>query len=253
MKKKLALLLPLFLCNQLIADEISIRADEWFPMNGMPKSDNQGYMIDLATEIFAQYGHTVNYDVTPWQRAVAEVEQGLHDCVVGAYVEDAPNFTFPTESWGIVNTGVYVRADDPFVFKGKESLNDRKVGIISGYAYSSEEINQSISDSPDIYKAITGHDPLQSNIKKLQHERIDTIVENPAVMAAKLKELDITDEIRMAGRVGELSPIYIACTPDSKRAKDIVKMVDEGTKQLRASGKLAKIMTKYGLTDWQKQ
>ena len=94
---------------------------------------------------------------------------------------------------------------------------------------------------------------VRSNIKKLQHKRIDTIVENPAVMAAKLNELRINDEIKLAGRVGELSPIYIACTPDSERARDIIKMVDEGTRKLRESGKLNSILAKYGLKDWQQK
>ncbi|WP_286235392.1 substrate-binding periplasmic protein [Thalassotalea sediminis] len=234
------------------ADEISIRADAWYPINGQPNSDKQGYMIDLANSVFALYGHTVDYDVAPWKRALLEVEQGIHDCVVGAYVKDAPDFTFPKHHWGLVNTGVYVLSDDPFIFTSVASLKNRQVGIITGYAYSSDEINHHINTSSNIYKAVSGKNPLQSNIKKLQHERIDTIIENPLVMAAKLKSLNISNKIKLAGTVGKQSPIYIACTPDSKRAKEIIHMIDEGTKKLRGSGEFDKILQKYGLTDWQK-
>lgn len=88
---------------------ISIRADNWYPMNGNPESNLPGYMIELARAIFKQHGYEVNYETMPWKRALSTVKTGKHDCVVGAYKEDAPGFVFPTESWGMDQADFFVK------------------------------------------------------------------------------------------------------------------------------------------------
>lgn len=70
-------------------------------------------------------------------------------------------------------------------------------------------------------------------------------------MKAKLKELKLSGELVSAGRLADSSPMYIACSPANKeRSKKLVNWVDEGTRKLRESGELQKIMEKYGLSDW---
>lgn len=67
----------------------------------------------------------------------------------------------------------------------------------------------------------------------------------------KLQELNLSGELVSAGTLTSSTPMYIACSPVKDISKQLVKWVDEGTRKLRKSGELAKIMAKYGLKDWE--
>ena len=50
---RVMLLAILFFPFSAIAENVvTIRADNWYPMNGEPSADQPGYMIELATAIF---------------------------------------------------------------------------------------------------------------------------------------------------------------------------------------------------------
>lgn len=111
---------------------ITIRADHWYPMNGDPGSDMPGYMIELASAILKEHGYSVNYEKMPWKRAVSSVRDGKFDCVVGAYKEDAEDFIFPEESWGLDQADFFVKKSNEWRYKGLESLGEMKIGLIGG-------------------------------------------------------------------------------------------------------------------------
>jgi len=95
--KRLALIALLSTSISAWSETLTIRADEWFPMNGDPDSSNPGYMIDFAKAVFEPKGIKVDYALMPWKRALYEVRKGNNDCVVGAYESEAPGFLFPDE------------------------------------------------------------------------------------------------------------------------------------------------------------
>lgn len=232
------------------ADTISIRADSWFPMNGVPNSAKPGYMIEIATQIFADAGHTVDYRTMPWERAIISVREGQFDCVVGAYAEDAPDFLYPTESWGMDEGVFYVKKGDDWQYTGLESLRNLKLGLIGGYAYD-EAFDKFIEENnTGNFQLLYGDNALEQNIKKILAGRLTATVESPLVMQAKLTEMGLLGEIVNAGNLGEPSAIYIACSPAKSSSKDLIKLVDEGTSRLRKSGELQQILDKYGLKDW---
>ncbi|MDF2177987.1 transporter substrate-binding domain-containing protein [Aliiglaciecola sp. CAU 1673] len=231
-----------------MADTISIRADDWFPINGQPDAAKPGFMIELATRIFTEAGHEVDYKLMPWERAVDSVRKGEFDCVVGAYKEDAPDFIFPNENWGIDDTGFFVKEGDSWTYSGPDSLLQRKVAVINGYAYG-DTLDKLIEDNPSVFQGLGGSDALEKNVKKLEAGRADVIIESPSVMQAKLKEMGVSG-IVLAGTLDEPSEIYIACSPAKDSSKQYMDLVDKGTAKLRASGELAKIMESYGLEDW---
>lgn len=233
----------------VLADQVSIRADVWYPMNGDPGSGNQGFMIDIAEKVLTANGHTLDYKAMPWERALDQVRAGKFDCVVGAYKSDAPDFVFPQEHWGLDSTGVFVRADDSFQYTDLASLTGRKVGVIKGYAYD-DDLNNAIASDKKTFKAAAGGNALESNIKKLTGKRLDSVIESTAVFSAKASEIGMVDKTKLAGVIGDKSPIYIACSPNKPSSGGLVKMFDEGLAKLRASGELASIMGKYGMSDW---
>ena len=224
---------------------VSIRADEWFPINGTPGDELPGFQIELAQRVF----DSVDYRLMPWNRAVEEVEAGKFDCVVGSYIDDTPGFLLPEENWGMDQTGVFASATDSWTYTGPESLLSRKVGVIRGYDYD-EAIDGYIESRKDVFKALGGNDALTKNIRKLAANRLDTVIESVPVMQAKLRELGLEGQFKLVGAVTEPQPLYIACSPNNPNSKQLITKINQVTRQLRESGELEQIMQKYGLTDW---
>ncbi|QFU22981.1 transporter substrate-binding domain-containing protein [Shewanella eurypsychrophilus] len=242
----LSLLLFSFLANSAT---VSIRSDEWFPMNAAPGATPAGYMIDFANEIFTAAGHQIEYKMMPWERAVDQVREGNFDCVIGAYTDDAPDFIFPKESWGTDVSSFYVKAGDSWRFDGDASLKGKKIGIISGYSYG-DKIDSLIESKHASFKAATGNDALEKNFKKLNAGRLDIVIESQAVGAAKVSEMGLSENIVSGGEDGNPTPLFIACSPNKASSQEYIDIVDKGTKQLRESGKLQQILSVYGLSDW---
>lgn len=237
--------LGLLFTGHAYSQTVTIRSDEWFPINGTPGDELPGFQIELAEKVF----DNVDYRLMPWNRAVEEVEAGNFDCVVGSYIDDTPGFILPEENWGMDQTGVFVPVNDSWNYTDAESLMTRKVGVIRGYDYD-ESINDYINTRKDVFKVLGGEDALSKNILKLAANRIDTVIESVPVMRAKARELGLEDKFRLAGALAEPQPLYIACSPNKASSEELVSKVDRVTKDLRASGELKRIMRKYGLTDW---
>lgn len=49
-------------------DTIVLVADEWPPFNTLPSGKHQGYIVDIAREIFEPLGYTIDYRIVPWTR-----------------------------------------------------------------------------------------------------------------------------------------------------------------------------------------
>lgn len=233
------------------ANTVTIRADEWYPINGVPGSDKPGYMIELAQTILAPHGHTVEYRTMPWERSLTQVREGSFDCVVGAYKEDAPDFIFPGESWGSIESTFYVKKGSAWKYSGLKSLDAVVVATIGGYAYS-DEFDKYVADNKSTGKVqvINANNGLGQNIKKLLAGRVGAVVESDLVMKAKLKSMGVADQVVPAGLLVAAEDMYIACSPAKSTSKAYVKLFTDGIKKMRASGKLKVLLNKYGLKDW---
>ncbi len=234
------------------AAEVTLRADVWYPMNGEPNSANPGYMVDIAKEALASGGHTVNYQNMPWERAVNEVRAGKFDCAIGAYKEDTPDFVFPDEELGRDVQAFYVKKGNSWKYSGSiDSLKNVSIGIVGGYSYGEdfEKFLESAGNTSNV-QVINADNALEQNFKKILAGRVVTTLESVYVAEAKLKEMNLVGQIEQAGLMGEPTPMYIACSPAKPSSKEYAKLLSDGVKKMRASGKLKAILDKYGLKDW---
>jgi len=234
------------------ADTISLRADEWYPVNGDPQSEYRGYMIDIATKIWESHGHDVDYQIMPWERAIEETRTGEVNCIVGAYIEDAPDFVFPTAALGMDESHFFILSKSDWKFHGIKSLKQVRLGVIGGYAYDNGPLDDYIEkyENSSRVQIMKGNNALEQNIKKLISGRIDSIVESPMVMKAKLKQMGLHLDIQNAGTIGEPTPLYIACSPRNPNSKTYVEQLSAGIEELRMNGGLRKILNHYDMDDW---
>ena len=237
-----------------LADTVTLRADEWYPNNGDPDAERPGYMIELAQTIWGTAGYDVDYRLMPWERALEATRQGNIDCVVGVTPDEAPDFIFPEEAQGSSEPHMYTEKSSVWNYQGIESLKDVRLGVIGGYAYDMGELDAYIAEQQEMtsgrIQIMKGNSALEQNIRKLLSGRIDVLAESPSVMATKMAEMGLNDQIRDAGSIGNPVLIYIDCTPTTARSLELTRLLSAGIREMRDNGRLESLLLQYNLTDW---
>jgi polar amino acid transport system substrate-binding protein len=231
---------------------ITIVADDWCPYNCAPDSEYPGYAIEAATEIFKKAGYQLKYEYVPWPRAIQGVLDGTYAGAVGAAKGDIPDAIFPEEELGYYGNYLFIRKGDPWRYTGLDSFKNIHLGVIEDYYYSDEintylEANKNSSQVDIIY----GDDAAQRNIEKLLKNRIDVYLEDRNVVFYAIGQAGLDKEkVEIAGEIGDPVALYIAFSPLNPEAGKWAEILSKGIKALRANGRLAEILQRYGLQDW---
>lgn len=245
----LLLLCVLAFTAPAIADEITIVADEWAPYCGKPGAAQPGYGIEIAQHVFNAAGHNVLYKVVPWTRAIIDTRNGKYNAIVGAAREEAPDFVFPEEEIGMARDAFFVKKGSTWTYKGLDSLRTKTIGAIKGYSYG-EELDAYFKENARDVQYVFGEDPLRKNIDKLLAGRFDVLIEDENALLHKVKAIKAADKVVNAGATGESIELYITFSPKITKSNEYAEILTKGLRQLKKSGKLEKILAKYGLTYW---
>ena len=240
----------LFFFTAAGAQTLSIRADQWMPMNGDPGAPRPGFAIEILHAIFRPMGIRIDYQLDSWSRSVRLARNGDIDCIVGVYRGEAPDLLFPQQPLAFDETAFYVAAGSDWRYQGVDSLSGERVGVIDGYSYGDVVDDWLASDAGQASVAVVyGLQPLRRNLRKLLAGRLDVIIESPFVMEAMIRELRLSGAITEAGRIeSPPTPLYLACSPARETSARYLSEFDDGMAMLRESGELARIMARYGLS-----
>jgi len=245
----LAALILVVLPFRAVADSPSIvlASDPWCPHTCPADSARPGYMVEVAREAFALSGITVIYRTISWSRAMSDVLEGRIDGVLATSASRAVELDLPQEGFGRNYYAFAVRNDDPWTLAGLDSLEDRTLGIVQGYSYT-PALDPWMAQHRDQIQALGGENALDRNLRKLVAGRIDTVIEDEAVLTYRLKNWPDAKRIRLAGRI-ESGALYIAFSRRGGRGRDLAHRFDSGVRALRASGELDRILARYGIRD----
>ena len=242
------LCLPALIPQPAQAETLRLAADSWCPFNCEAEAEKPGFLIEIARTIFGDRGIEVEYLVMPWKRAVSEARSGRVDGIVGALYSDAPGFIFPASECGFAQNGFFTLRPD-WTYDGPESLQGLTFGTARGYSYG-REIDELIGRGLLNADMISGNAPIVSNLQKLKAGRVDVVVAERSVLVLEAERLGLGDRIRFAGTPDTGNNVYIAFSPEGARSRQYAGMIDQGMAELRASGRLRKIMARYGLKVW---
>jgi polar amino acid transport system substrate-binding protein len=235
------------------AETVTIAADVWCPYS----CAEDGYMVEIAREIFKRNHIEIDYRVIPWKDALEKARNGEVDAVVGATHDDAPDFIYPTSLQGLSDMRFWTLESSTWSYSDITSFSGVTLGVVEDYAYS-KELNQYVKDytgdAKHIYTA-KGANALDDNLQKLLSKQIDVIAEDDNVINYTISTKGGSYPIKSAGspvRYEEASSnfLYIAFPPSNKKAHRYAAMIDKGMKELRESGELKKILDIYHVNDW---
>ena len=232
------------------ADALRIRADEWCPFNCRSGDQMPGYVIELAEQIFGEAGIGVDYRILGWARSLKQARTGRVEAVVGAIAEEVEGFALSAPV-GADSQAYAVRKGTRIDWGAADPFGSMAVGIIRDYEYYepvASLIEQHGQNRFRVQQA-TGDDPLDSNLKKLRHRRLDVVVDNAIVLQYRIKALGLDDELEiLPGTPPE--PLFLAFSPAIDNADELASIFNAGVERYRADGRLAVILRRYGVADW---
>lgn len=237
---------------QVTAEKITLAADVWCPINCLTTDVKVGYMVEIAQLIFNKHDIDVDYQIMPWARAIHEAERGGINGVIGAFKGDAPNFIFPKQELGIIGNSFFALSTSNWQYTTLNSLHSVTLGIIKDYDYG-PELAAYIDDPKNSERllAITGDKSVSTRaIQMLMAERVDVLIESDLVFWHSASQLQLTNQLKRVGQSGPAEKAYIAFSPEHPQSTRYAEILSQGMIKLRATGELAIILAKYGLTDW---
>ncbi len=235
-------------------DKIVISSDIWCPVNCKAGSGQEGFMVDIARTVFEKAGHEVEYRNIPWNRTVVWVREGSINGAIGPYFDDCPDFVFPENEQAMISFEMFVKKQNPWIYKGVSSLAKVRLGIIAEYSYG-KELDAHLEKgkfSKAMVQTNFGKTPLRNNILKLMEGRLDAVVATGPVFWYTANKLKVVDQLKSAGFVTRPQKAYVAFSPALPASKTYARILSDGMEQLRKTGELEKILSRYSLTDWRK-
>ncbi|WP_214131765.1 substrate-binding periplasmic protein [Alteromonas oceanisediminis] len=230
---------------------ITVAGDDWCPVNCSEKSVDKGFMIDAATQILALEGYTVNYIEMPWTRAIKLARDGEIDAVVGAFEGDAPDFVFSNSPLLYLSpNSLFVKSDTEWEYNGISSLNDVRLGVISGYDYGAvmnDYIRSRLFYDNNRMIQVFGDNATKRNIDLLRLGRVDVIVENAIVFWYQVADDGDANRFREVSTGDSPKACHIAFSPVIKDANELVNAFDRGYHRLQQQQTLQSIAEKYSI------
>ncbi|KHD89487.1 MAG: hypothetical protein OM95_03795 [Bdellovibrio sp. ArHS] len=235
------------------AEVISVRSDYWCPYVCDPQSAKPGYMVEILHQVFEKKGHKVEMKLMNWVRAVKEVRTNKAQALVAASHTDAPDFIYPANSMGIMKNAYFTKKNSKWIFNGRTSLQNMRIGVINGYTYG-DSIDRMIRNRHKSFIPFSGEKPLEQMVRMIESNRLDAFVENPVALHHALQGLEISaNSLKVAGWVTAQDPyLFVGFSPNAAAAKEYAAILNRGIEELRRTGELQRILDKYNLEDWEK-
>lgn len=228
-------------------DTLRVRADVWMPFNG-GAAEAPGYVTEVLQAIFAPKDMTVQYENIAWEKALEACRAGEIEAVPCTNEKEAKGLVLPKETIAEIQYGMFVLKESAWKLAGVQSFERQRIGSAAGYTYW-DVLDRYLETHPEAVVKLSEEETCLDGVKKLQAREIDLLPECPQVFFWTLKSNGIdAAQFRLACRMpGEA--VFVAFCPGPK-GKALAKAFDAGMQQLRASGRLAKILAKYNVQDW---
>ena len=249
----LALILPLagigpLLVSSARADVIELRADPWCPFNCTPGSAAPGFMVELAREALAPFGHEVRYAQLNWSRSLVKVRSGEITGLIGTDPSEVPELIF-SPPLGQSQEALGFRRGELREITRISELAGLRLGATRDYDYYTTEVLAQIaarSPEPGEIQLLSGNDALARNLRKLLAGRIDVMVEEHSALLYQLQQQGLQDQVVLLPHA-QSSPLHIGFSPRHPRPAFYVRQMEQGLATLRRSGRYRAILARYGL------
>ncbi len=206
---------------------------------GDDAAEFKGYCWDVLRESFHAMGYTIQLTVTPWARAMVNVNAGRADILfpTGKNANRLKIFDYSREPTNQANFLVYVNSDSQFEWKGLDGLKGLTIGVKRGFNYgdkwaaASDIIRHKIKTIGQGFKILSAH-------------RIDGFLGYEYNWDYYLKQANLTGLYKKLPAFDSTAE-YLVALKSNPQGKRLLNIFDSGKKRLYQTGKLAGLKTKW--------
>lgn len=243
-----AAVLLLCLQNLAHADVWTIRADPWCPYNCEPRSAQPGFMIEIIEQAAKAAGHTVDYAIMPWSRALPEARAGKISGVVGIAAQDREGLLI-TGRLGVDTACFFVKRGFPLKYTSLTDLVQvSSLGVIQDYTYFDGFMQWQKTNAAKM-QYVSGDHALVLNAKKLVTNRIQAFVDNINVVDHARATIPELKDVVSAGCM-EPTDLFAGFGASNPKSEAMVRAINTKVAELKKSGDLKKLLEKYGVPIW---
>jgi polar amino acid transport system substrate-binding protein len=239
----------LWLTTMAHADTWVVRSDAWCPYNCAPEDKNPGYMVEILQGAARAHGHTLDYKLMPYSRALLQAQQGRITAVVGMLANNRKGFLF-SEPMGVDSNCLIVKNGSPLRYRTPADLDSlAPIGSNEGYGYPNEFM-QWKAKNPSKVEELAGDEVLARHARKLAANRINSFIENESVVRYAAAQVPELKAVEVAGCMAGGDPLFVGFSSKNPKAAEIKAKVDSHLATLRKSGELQKLLEKYKVKPW---
>lgn len=249
-------IIALLFCSVSVqAEELHIATSNYCPLVCSPKqADKPGVMHEVLLAALKDSGHTVVFEYVPYGRAIAGTTSGEYHGTTFAGLANNPDFIF-VRNFVMTNEVYFAAAKGTWTYSGAKSLDNIRFGIPTGFQTGNKEL--------DTYIETYQHDPFRIllsskdnpseaqrvNLTRLLAGRIDAMLIGSLAFAHISKDMKIRSHIRIASDPVAEFHNHLAFSPHYTKGRDLRALIEMKIDAMRKSGKLAKILARYSLSE----
>jgi len=227
----------------IVAHSATITAaqDPWAPFVQKDKA-SPGVSVEIITEAFKSQGHTVDFKIMPWTRALNEVKAGKVDVLVATwFTSERTSFLKYSEPYLENSLKFIKRKGDGFEYNGLDSLSGKTVGIIRNYGYGDEFLGAKNFKKPEA-------NDLVANAKKLMAKRIDLTLEDELVAKSTLSGagMNVAD-FEFTANALSVNPLHVTSGLANPNHAQYIEAFNKGLAEIKSNGTFDQILAKYGI------
>jgi polar amino acid transport system substrate-binding protein len=241
MRNLILLVVSTFISFAVNSAVITAAQDPWAPFVQKDNA-NPGVSVEIITEAFKSQGHTVDFKIMPWTRALNEVKSGKVDVLVATwFTNERTSFLKYSDPYLENSLKFIMRKGEGFEYNGLDSLSGKTVGIIRNYGYGDEFLAATNFKKPEANDLI-------ANAKKLTAKRVDLTLEDELVAKSTLSGAGMNlDDFEFTNNALSVNPLHVTSGLANPNHAEYIEAFNKGLVEIKANGTFDKILAKYGI------
>jgi polar amino acid transport system substrate-binding protein len=243
----------LIACLNVKGEKLTVASDIWCPYI-CEDIQAPGYIVELVSEIYQRHDIALKFETIPLARALDLAQQNKIDMVMALTDDHVLTYQLIKNKFSIgsFSNDFFVYGNNPWRFTSVADLTEKllggtKLGVIEGYTYG-DDINALLESQAQFFHISHGNNPLLNNLKMLEAGRLSIVLDSKNTVfyeAERSKQKNLV----YAGSEGKEVFLYMGFA--RKLALSYPDLLDQGILEYRKSGKLKRLLNKYGIYDWQ--
>jgi len=217
------------------------------------KDGQQGLVIDIMMAVTAMNGMTYRNVPVPSKRKFTALDSDFSNVttVWSTNKEAMASVVSAEEAIVAVRWGTATRKDLNFTFRTLEDLKGLILISAASTDYS-QEFEKFLQDGRKSGQVLMLFDENQERgLKLLSRGRGDVYLYGMDPLEYRIKKSGYSDEFKITyAPYFPTAYVYPSFSRNNPKAQEYAAMMTDGIRELRRTGRLAKMLAVYGLTDW---